>query len=438
MNRLLSACILLVGVSASLLLDSCRKNDGPINNGNDAAAYSSDVLDKWMTLQLRLMKNATGIPNQAFSRHYAYSGIAALESIAPGLSPHTSSLRNWNGLTGLPAASHTVKYYYPANANASLAAINKAMFPNANAADKQAIDSLESALNNEFLATIPAERIAQSADFGKAVAAAVFNWAETDGYKDASKPFTVPTGDGFWKPVAPSTAGPATPYWGNNRNVVAGSLNNTQAPAPIAYSITPGSPFHNMVKEVYDASKSLTDDQKAMAIYWRDVPGVTSPGHWVSILQQVIKKHHARLDKAVLAYALSGAAVNDALITCWKSKYQYFLLRPATYIRDIMGHTWDPYITTPGHPEYSSAHSALSGAAAAVIEKIFGNGGSFTDHTYDYLGFPSRPYQSIMAIAEEAGLSRFYAGIHYKPSIDAGLNQGKKVANNIFHKQLQD
>ncbi|HEU4470707.1 MAG TPA: hypothetical protein VFR58_06480, partial [Flavisolibacter sp.] len=57
------------------------------------------------------------------------------------------------------------------------------------------------------------------------------------------------------------------------------------------------------------------------------------------------------------------------------------------------------------------------------------------DHTYDYLGYQPRSYQSILAIGHEAGQSRLYAGIHYQPSIDAGLWQGRKVADNIFQKQ---
>ena len=188
-----------------------------------------------------------------------------------------------------------------------------------------------------------------------------------------------------------------------------------------------------MVKQVYDASQNLTEDQKAMATFWRDVPGVTSPGHWLSILQQVIRKTHSRLDKTAIAYALTGAAINDGLISCWKTKYQHNLVRPITYIRNIMEYsTWNSLLGTPPHPEYSSAHTVLSTAAAAALEKLFGNIGSFTDHTYDYLGLAPRTYASFTAIGEEAGQSRLYAGIHYQPSIDAGKIQGRKVAANIF------
>lgn len=57
---------------------------------------------------------------------------------------------------------------------------------------------------------------------------------------------------------------------------------------------------------------------------------------------------------------------------------------------------------------------------------------TFTDHTYDYLGYAPRTFGSFRAIGVDAGNSRVYAGIHYQPSVDIGLVQGKKVTDNIL------
>ncbi|HEY0676894.1 MAG TPA: vanadium-dependent haloperoxidase [Chitinophagaceae bacterium] len=418
---------------ALFLLSSCKKDEDIVSNGNHPAAHTSDVVDKWLNMQLRLMRNSTGIPNHALSRQYAYSGIAAFESLAPGLQSDRVWSHKWNGLTGLPTAEPSDKYYFPANVNAALAAMNKSMFPNATSADKAAIDSLEAALNNDFLSSKDQELINRSSAFGKAVAAAVYNWSETDGYKNAGGAYTPPVGPGLWTPTPPANANALTPYWGNNRPVIAGSTNDTRPVAPIAYSTQPGSLFHNMVKEVYDISLNLTDDQKAMAIFWRDVPGVSSPGHWLSILKQVLQKTRTRLDKAVVAYAITGAAINDGIISCWEAKYHYNLLRPITYIRSNLDHNmWNSHITTPPHPEYPSGHAVLSGAAASAFEILFGNVGPITDHTYDYMGLPSRTYDSFSAIGKEAGQSRVYGGIHFQETIDVSLLQGKKITANIF------
>ena len=440
MNRRSIAYMFLTALVSAIVLISCQKNDDvPTINTNlrgKPTEYSSNVLDKWMTMQLRLMRNATGIPNHGFSRHFAYAGIAAFESLKPGMSRQMSQWsEKWNGLPILSTNSPAKKFYLPQNVNAALASINKAMFPNASAADKAAIDSLELALKNEFLNSQSAELIANSTQFGQEIASIVFTWSETDGYKNANDPYTIPTGEGLWKRTPPAFANPATPYWGNNRTIVKGSTLGAMAENPTQYSTSPGSEFYAQAKEIYDASFVLTNDQKAMATFWRDVPGVSSPGHWLSILQQVIKQNGSSLENAALGYALTGAGINDALIICFGGKYLYSVVRPVTYIREVIGDTtWNSFLTTPAHPEYSSAHSSLSMAAAMVIENLFGFNTNFTDHTYDYLGYAPRTYPAIYDIALEAGNSRFYAGIHYKKSIYAGFSQGQKVALNIFSK----
>lgn len=448
MKRQSIVSFFLITITSLIVFNACHKGAAPLGQEDQTlsaqkgkpAEFSSEVLDKWMTMQLRLMRNATGTPNHGFSRPFAYSGIAAFEALKPGMSQQTAQWSDkWNGLTGLPGHLQAKRFYLPANVNAALAAINKAMFPNATAADKAAVDSLELALKNEFLSSQSAEVIATSTQYGKEIASAVFNWSETDGYKSANAPYAIPTGEGKWKPTPPAFANPATPYWGDNRTIIKGSTYDAYAQYPLQYSINPSSDFYGQVKEVYEASLVLTEDQKAMANFWRDVPGVSSPGHWLSILQQVIKQTQTPLEKAALAYALTGGGINDALITCFSEKYIHSVVRPITYIREVMGYsTWNSFLTTPAHPEYSSAHSSLSMAAALVIEKLFGYVENFTDHTYDYLGYAPRTYPAIYDVALEAGDSRFYAGIHYKKSINAGFYQGNKVADNIFSRTITE
>lgn len=430
----IAACI----ISLCSIITSCKKTEAPLQQSNafvvnDASQYSTDVIDKWITMQLRLMRNSTGIANVAFSRYYAYSGIAAFEAIAPGAEAEASQREKWNGLINLPQINASQKFYWPASVNTALAFMNRNMFINANPVDSAAIDSLERAINSSYLQTNNAWVVAASNAFGRAVASAVFNWSETDGYKHASDPYTPPVGPGLWIPTPPTFASASTPYWGNNRVIVKGDIDNTQSGPPIPYSENTNSAFYKMVKQLYDTSLNLTSDEMAQALFWRDIPGVSSPGHWLSILQQVLKQTNTHLDKAAFAYAVTGTCLNDACISCWQTKYHYNQLRPVSYIQNVMGiTTWNSFIATPAHPEYSAAHAVLSAATAEAFTAIFGNIGSFTDHTYDYMGFAPRTYSSFNAIAKEVGHSRFYGGIHYMPSVDSGFIQGRKVTANIL------
>ena len=176
------AAIMLV-----LTIGACQKFDDIFDHhnpgkGDKPSSFSSEVIQKWAVLQSRLMRNTAG-PNHGFARHYAYSGIAVWESIAPGMPASVQLKKEWNGLTGLPQAGNRMKFYWPANANAALASINRKFFPNANALDKAAIDSLETALNDVFATKASFEALYNSVQFGYDVADAVFNWAETDGIK---------------------------------------------------------------------------------------------------------------------------------------------------------------------------------------------------------------------------------------------------------------
>jgi hypothetical protein len=422
---------LMCFIMAILCFTGCRKEPG-FRVDFPPSLYPADVIDKWMTLEIRLYKNATGISNGAIARPFAYSGISAYESIDPGL---LSWKHKYNGLSGLPETDRFKIYNWPASVNATLAEFNRSFFTSTNltAPDLAAIDSLEDAVSSTFSGEHP-DVLSRSVAFGKSIADAIFAWSQTDGYiQNNVLPYTAPVGLGLWIPTPPALAPPAGPFWENNRPIIAGSGDNTQPDPPTPYSENSHSAFYKMVNDVYMASKSLTTDQKNMALFWRDVPGVTTPGHWMSIIQQVIRQTHSRLDKAAMTYALVGICLNDGVISVWDTKYKYNLVRPVTYIRQVFGDTsFLSFIPTPAHPEYSSAHAVISSSASEALTSLYGNIGTFTDHTYDYLGFPARTFNTFRDIGIDAGNSRFYGGIHYQPTIDIGLKQGRTVTGNII------
>src|SRR5688500_7511056 len=92
------------------MFSSCAKWEHP-GRHDSPADFKADVIEEWTGMQLRLMKNATGIPNHAFSRPYAYAGIACWESIAPGIKGQDWVSKKWNGLNGPAIKPHGRKYY---------------------------------------------------------------------------------------------------------------------------------------------------------------------------------------------------------------------------------------------------------------------------------------------------------------------------------------
>ncbi len=137
------------------------------------------------------------------------------------------------------------------------------------------------------------------------------------------------------------------------------------------------------------------------------------------------------LGTAAWIYAKHGIAMYDASISDFRAKYEYNLIRPVSYIRAVMGHPdWNSVVPTPPHPEYTAAHAVISGASAAILTDVFGSGYRFTDRTYE-AKFGTRSFNSFEEYAAEAGHSRLLGGLHYAPSIQKGLDQGKRVGGLV-------
>jgi hypothetical protein len=204
---------------------------------------------------------------------------------------------------------------------------------------------------------------------------------------------------------------------------------------PTSFSADPGSAFYTMVNEVYTASQNLTEQQKEMALFWDDLPDgryFGAAGHWGSIFRQVVVSKQLSLMESAEAFAKMNIAMSDAFNACWRAKYTYNVLRPVTYINKYMNQPdWKPLIVTPSHPEYPAAHATMSMAAASALTMTLGNDIPFTDHSYDDLGLKPRSYKNFDDAGKEAGLSRLYGGIHYRPSIEAGYVVGSKTAANV-------
>lgn len=421
---------------------SCRKSDLP-NEALKATkdkpghlkqtnTYSSEVAIRWMDMQVKQIRAYPGIiGNVAYARHYAYCGIALYESVVEGMPAWQSIAPQLNGLQGLPETKPGYAYHWAASANAALAYMNRKMFPSATTANKTAMDELEASLLESFQDDADPATLERSVAYGRAVAEAVYNWSETDGYKDVNLPYTPPmgmVGGVYWTP--PATANVNTlPYMGKVRRLVANSGKDANLGAP-DYS-----QLGAMTLDVIASKPAVGTDNYNKAFWWRDFPGTSTPGHYVSILRQVLTKEQPTLDVAAYAYALGGITVMDLTITTWQDKFKYLLARPFNY-NSVIGVPFTAWLGAP-HPEYPAAHASLSMANAEAMTRVFGDNYAFTDSTFFGLVTPQsitlqpRHYQSFREAGEEAGMSRLYGGIHYRSSIDAGFWQGRKVASNV-------
>jgi membrane-associated phospholipid phosphatase len=135
------------------------------------------------------------------------------------------------------------------------------------------------------------------------------------------------------------------------------------------------------------------------------------------IADELIAKHHLKEQDAARILAYANAAAFDAQIACWDAKFFYYFIRPSQADPAI---TVVPGLTLPNHPSYPSGHSCLtSGIMNVLID-----------------AFPSeRPY--LEEIITVAGVSRVYAGIHYRFDIEAGREIGRQAAALALARSLE-
>ena len=168
--------------------------------------------------------------------------------------------------------------------------------------------------------------------------------------------------------------------------------------------MTQTSNFYKEAYKVYVEGLQITDEQRAIANFWDCNPykvnidghvmyatkKISPGGHWINITKLACVKSHADFAQSAEAYTCVAIAIADAFISCWDEKYRSNLIRPETYINQYIDQNWMPALQTPPFPEYTSAHSAISAAAAVVLTKMFGDNFSFTDSTEQEFGVASK------------------------------------------------
>ncbi len=276
---------------------------------------------------------------------------------------------------------------------------------------------------------------------GIAIADAILALRENDG-SDAYAEYFGSNTAGGWQPTSPMFDVALLPKWGELQTFAVSDVSSILPDGPPSLSSLEWASALNEVKSLGAASSSArTAEQTATAKFWADGKGTYSPpGHWNQIAEIVSQSQGSSLADNARIFAQLNLGLADAAILAWKVKYASGLWRPIAAIQQANSDgndlttadpNWTPLLLTPPFPEYVSGHSAFSGAAATILNNVFGNTVGFSVGSFTTANLV-RSFTSFDAAAAEASFSRILGGIHYRFSGEDGLALGKRVGQQVL------
>lgn len=246
---------------------------------------------------------------------------------------------------------------------------------------------------------------------GEQIAERILAEAATDGF---TSPWAgrVPEVAYAWRSLANPPAPPAYPVIGSMRPLLLDSGKDLRPAPPPAIG---SERYLRDLAEVRAYSATPTEDTRRIARFYDMTTGTMAGGFWNEQAQALIEGARLAEREAIVVLSTMNAAMMDALVACHEAKYAYWVPRPSQADPAIR-----PLIGVPNHPSYPSNHSCLSTAAAQVLAHFF-------------------PAQAgrVTQEAQEAGLSRIYAGIHYRFDVEAGEEIGRGVARAAIARHPQ-
>jgi PAP2 superfamily len=332
----------------------------------------------------------------------------------------------------------------PHNASQRAAAIQAAyvILLNLYPAQSNTLTNQRNASLAALASTEKPQSIAAGMAWGQTVADAIWAWKLTDGFAPTPPPFFgvqsiagTPNSLGFWRPTPQANASGATPQLATITPWILTRPSKFRLPPPLALNSPEYAADLNEVRVMGSLSSTTrSSEQSEIALFW----ALNTPLAWNRVAAQLSAARGLSLTENAHLFALLNVTLADAITACWDSKYRYIFWRPVTAIRAAAAPgdpdaDWRPLLDsltgTPAHPEYPSAHSTYSGAAAFILAAAFGENTAFS--VTSEIGPSTRSYASLSEAIAEIADARVFGGIHLRSSCARGNSLGRAVADYV-------
>jgi hypothetical protein len=399
------------------------KNKGTQEEEQVARSHTrTPVVEPWLEQNIRLVASRPkDVPYS--SRAYPNTAVAMYDAMVAAM--HWQQEYKRKPPPGESAVTRAAQYSYPSEHAAMAGAASRVLeylFPEYPKA------RLEERAENVSNALVAAGAIYPSdaeagLELGRKVGERVVANAKRDGAETIKWDGKRPRGPEHWEPPPGSTGKPNRPEAGLWKTWVSDPIKRFVPKPPPKYG---SKQFVANAREVIRTTEQLTPRQKRLADFWEGMEGTALPhGIWNRVMIEYMRDKQQSLPEQVRAFALFNVALADAGGAIWYSKFQtgWWDPRPINAIRDLgLDKNWKSYLDpTPLFPAYPSGTSGYSGAAGEMLSYLF-------------------PADEAMwrKRAREAGMSRFWGGVHWRVDVDAGLGVGRKVAQGVVRHARND
>ena len=288
------------------------------------------------------------------------------------------------------------------------------------------------------IARLPADdRTREGVTVGQTVAAQLLAIRANDGANATPPPYLPKTQPGDYQLTPPNFVPADFRQWPQVTPFALIKADQFRPDAPPVLTSADYTKMFNEVKALgFITSTTRTAEQTQIGMFWNgNIQDI-----WNEIAQTAALNQRLDLENSARLFALLNISLADTTIAFFEAKYAYNFWRPVTAIQ-LAGSdrnpdtdpnpAWLPLSTkTAPDPSYPGAHSAISKAGATVLTFYFGNAFTF-EVTSESLAGVTRHFTGFSAAAEEAGLSRIYAGQHFRSDHIAGKHLGKRVAEFV-------
>ena len=274
---------------------------------------------------------------------------------------------------------------------------------------------------------------------GQAVGDGIVALRSNDGSAAPAVPYVFGTAPGDYQSTPPNF--PKQPQFTNWSHVTPFALANAAQFRPEP----PPALSSDVYEDAFNETKSLgianstaaTAEQALTGKFWNGA----IQNYWNEITQTAAIDAGLTTAESARLFALLNLTFADSVIAFYDAKYTYNFWRPVTAIRNASTSenakttpdpNWLPEVgnTTPD-PSYPGAHAVISAAGAAVLVSFFHHDHLNFQVTSEVMAGTVRSFDSFSDAAQEATLSRIFAGVHFRFDLTHGQLLGRQVADFV-------